>query len=89
MNEQKQTRRVATKLNPLLHAEFICATRLNNETMNGALRRFAKQYTEEVKSELLRTAHRHIEKTLQKVLTFKRKRFNITTCGGIYSAGRL
>ena len=52
MNEQKQTKKVATKLNPLLHAEFICATRLNNETMNGALRRFAKQYTEEVSSKL-------------------------------------
>ena len=52
MNEQKQTKKVATKLNPLLHAEFIRATRLNNETMNGALRRFAKQYTEEVSSKL-------------------------------------
>ena len=64
MNEQKQTKKVATKLNPLLHAEFICATRLRNETMNGALRRFAKQYTEEVKSELLRTAHRHVKKEI-------------------------
>ncbi len=62
MNEQKQTKRVATKLNPRLHAEFIRATRLKNETMNGALYRFAKQYTEEVKSELLRTACRYAEK---------------------------
>ncbi|MBQ0055281.1 MAG: hypothetical protein KBS54_03940 [Synergistaceae bacterium] len=52
----EQTKRVATKLNPHLHAEFIRATRLKNETMNGVLCRFAKQYTEEVKSELLRTA---------------------------------
>ena len=64
MNEQKQTKKVATKLNPLLHAEFIRATRLRNETMNGALYRFAKQYTEEVKSELLRTAHRHVEEEI-------------------------
>ena len=56
MNEQKQTKKVATRLNPLLHAEFIRATRLRNETMNGVLCRFAKQYTEEVKSELLRAA---------------------------------
>ena len=52
MNEQKQTKKVATKLNPLLHAEFIRATRLKNETMNGVLCRFAKQYTEEVSSKL-------------------------------------
>ncbi|MBQ0055350.1 MAG: hypothetical protein KBS54_04300 [Synergistaceae bacterium] len=56
MTESKQSKRVATKLPPLLHAEFIRATRLKNETMNGALCRFAKQYTEEVKSELLRTS---------------------------------
>ena len=60
----EQTKKVATKLNPLLHAEFICATRLNNETMNGALRRFAKQYTEEVKSELLRLSVASLKKTL-------------------------
>ena len=64
MNEQKQTKKVAAKLNPRLHAEFICATRLKNETMNGVLCRFAKQYTEEVKSELLRTAHRHVEEEI-------------------------
>ena len=64
MNEQKQTKKVATKLNPLLHAEFIRATRLKNETMNGALCRFAKQYTEEVKSELLRTAQQSERKKI-------------------------
>ena len=64
MTESKQSKRVATKLNPLLHAEFIRATRLKNETMDGALCRFAKQYTEEVKSELLRTAHRHVEEEI-------------------------
>ena len=56
MTDSKQNKRVATKLNPRLHAEFIRATRLRNETMNGALCRFAKQYTEEVKSELLKQA---------------------------------
>ena len=54
----EQTKKAATKLSPLLHAEFIRATRLKNETMNGALCRFAKQYTEEVKSELLRSAQK-------------------------------
>ena len=63
MTDSKPSKRVATKLTPRIHAEFIRATRLKNETMNGALCRFAKQYTEEVKSELLRTAHRRIEKT--------------------------
>ena len=52
----EQTKKVATKLTPRLHAEFIRATRLNSETMNSALCRFAKQYTEEVKSELLRSS---------------------------------
>ena len=64
MTESKQSKRVATKLNPLLHAEFIRATRLRNETMNGALYRFAKQYTEEVKSELLRTAQQSERKKI-------------------------
>ena len=50
----EQTKKVATKLNPRLHAEFIRATRLNNETMNSALCRLASRYTEETKSELLR-----------------------------------
>ena len=58
MTERKQNKRVATKLNPNLHAEFIRATRLKNDTMNGVLRRLAKQYTEEVKSELLRSAQK-------------------------------
>ena len=56
MTDSKQNKRVATKLSPMLHAEFIRATRLRNETMNGVLCRFAKQYTEEVKSELLKQA---------------------------------
>ena len=56
MTDSKQNKRVATKLSPMLHAEFSRATRLKNETMNGALCRFAKQYTEEVKSELLKQA---------------------------------
>ena len=64
MTESKQSKRVATKFNPLLHAEFICATRLKNETMNGVLYRFAKQYTEEVKSELLRAACQHVKKEI-------------------------
>ena len=64
MTDSKQSKRVATKLNPLLHAEFIRATRLKNETMNGALRRFTKQYTEEVKSELLRAACQHVKKEI-------------------------
>ena len=64
MNEQKQTKKVETRLNPLLHAEFIRATRLKNETMNGALCRFAKQYTEEVKSELLRLTVASLKKEI-------------------------
>ena len=64
MTDSKQNKRVATKLTPRIHAEFIRATRLKNETMNGALYRFAKQYTEEVKSELLRLSVASLKKTL-------------------------
>ncbi|MBQ0055252.1 MAG: hypothetical protein KBS54_03790 [Synergistaceae bacterium] len=66
MTDSKQSKRVATKLTPLLHAEFIRATRLKNETMNGALCRFAKQYTEKVKSELLRSSVASLKKKLCK-----------------------
>ena len=54
----EQTKKVATKLNPRLHAEFIRATRLNSETMNSALCRLANRYTEETKSELLKQAEK-------------------------------